>query len=225
MWQHVSKGIEIFLCSKIYPTLFDSPDYCDFLKISGMVRPFPRDIAAVPVGQRNSLAENAKLRANLLMLELQQLASLRQAKARAIELKPPLYRHLYRLWNSKVKGNELKYFWFTEDILRESHRQAGNNKNDRIEWLRQQMAVPYNWSLCDRMARLRLGPGDEILAVEAEGLPMRGVTIRPGDREIRLPRDPTHYWKNFDKYAKPLPGGAPQLFLFLVPPSHVSLYW
>ena len=79
-----------------------------------------------------------------------------------------------------------------------------------------------NWSLCDRIAKLHLGPGDEILAVEAEGLPMRGITIRPGDREVRLPSD---YWKHFDKYAKPLPGGAPQLFLYLVPPTHVSPYW
>ena len=222
MWQHAAKGIEILLSSKIYPTLFECPDYCEFLQLCGMTRPFPHDIAALPPYQRNSLAENAKLRANLLMLELQQLAALRQTNAHAVEPKAPQYRHLYRLWNSKVKTSELKYFWFTEDLLRESLRQAGNKKRDRIEWLRHQMAVAYNWSLCDRLAILRLGPGDEILAIEAEGLPMRGVTIRPGDREVRLPPD---YWKNFDKYAKHLPGGAPQLFLYLVPPSHVSPYW
>jgi hypothetical protein len=136
-----------------------------------MARPFPRDIAVVPASQRNSLAENAKLRANLLMLELQQLAALRQTKARALELKAPEYRHLYRLWNSKVKTSELRFFWFTEDLLRESLRQAGGKKSDRLEWLRHQMAVSYNWSLCDRIAKLHLGPGDEILAVEAEGLP------------------------------------------------------
>jgi hypothetical protein len=222
MWQHVAKGFEILLSGKIYPTLFECPDYCELLRLSGMARPFPRDIASVPANQRNSLAENAKLRANLLMLELQQLAALRQTKARGLELKAPEYRHLYRLWNSKVKTSELRFFWFTEDLLRQSHRQAGAKKSDRLEWLRHQMAVAYNWSLCDRIAKLHLGPGDEILAVEAEGLPMRGVTIRPGDREVRLPTD---YWKNFDKYAKPLPGGAPQLFLYLVPPTHVSPYW
>lgn len=222
MWQHVAKGFEILLSNKLYPSLFECPDYCEFLQLCGITRPFPRDIAAVPVGQRASLAENAKLRANLLTLELQQLNALRQAKASAIELKAPHYRHLYRLWNSKVKSSELRFFWFTEDLLRESHRQAGNRKNDRLEWLRQQMAVAYNWSLCDRIAKLHLGPGDEILAVKAEGLQMRGVTIRPEDREVRLPSD---YWKNFDKYAKPLPGGSPQLFLFLVPASHVSPYW
>jgi len=222
MWQHVAKGFEILLSSKLYPTLFECSDYCELLMLCGMRQPFPRDIGTVPSSQRNALAENARLRANLLMLELQQLAALRQTKARAVELKAPEYRHLYRLWNSKMKNSELRFFWFTEDLLRESQRQAGGKKSDRLEWLRQQMAVAYNWSLCDRIAIMRLGPGDEILAVEAEGLPMRGVTIRPGDREVRLPAD---YWKNFAKYAKPLPGGAPQLFLFLVPPSHVSPYW
>jgi len=39
---------------------------------------------------------------------------------------------------------------------------------------------------------------------------MRGITVRPGEQEVCLPTD---CWTNFDKYAKQLPGGAPQLFL------------
>ena len=222
MWQHVSRGFEILLTSGIYPTLFDCPDYCEFLQSCGITRPFPNDIANLSPAQRHVLEERARVRANLLMLELQQLEALRQTKASAIELSAPKYRHLYRLWNSQVPGNDLRFFWFTEDLLRESFRQAGNKVKDRLEWLRRQMAVAYNWNLCDKVTQLRLGPGDVILGVKAEGLPMRGVTVRPGDWQVRLPPD---YWRNFSKYAQLLPGGAPQLFLFLVPRSHVHPYW
>ena len=222
MWQHASKGFEILLSSRIYPTLLDCPDYCQLLQTCGITRPFPHDIAQLSPTQRNLLAQNAQVRANLLMLEFQQLDALRQTNANALQLEGHKYRHLYRLWNSQVKTSELRFFWFTEELLLESFRQAGKKVKDRLEWLRRQMAVAYNWSLCDKVAQLRLGPGDVILGIQAEGLPMRGITVRPGEQEVRLPTD---YWTNFDKYAKQLPGGAPQLFLFLVPRSLVRSYW
>jgi hypothetical protein len=74
----------------------------------------------------------------------------------------------------QVKGNEFRFFWFSGDLFQESLRQAGRKKQDRLEWERSQMAVPYNWSLCDKLARIHLHRGDKILAIEATGLPCEG---------------------------------------------------
>lgn len=56
--------------------------------------------------------------------------------------------------------------------------------------------------------------GDTILGVEATGLPVRKIQIAPKDASVTLPKD---YWKNLDDYSAQFPGGARQLFLFLLP--------
>lgn len=164
--------------------------------------------------------EGAQLRANLLEMELKSLNTLEHAQAKAVELIGPM--HLYRLWSSQVKGGEMRFFWFTEGLLRESFQQAGDLKKDRLEWLRGQLAVAYNWSLCDRIAKMDLKPREKILAVAAIGLPVRGVHIGKHDSVIALPSD---YWQNFGKYSSKLSGGKLQLFVFLLPLGAVQPYW
>ena len=220
MWHQVTVPFARQLGSNLYPTLFENADYKKFLEISGISPPFPDSAAKLSPAQQNLLQENANLRANLLALELDGLQALEHAGATAEEIRGP--RHIYRLWNSQVKASEFRFFWFTEDLLLESFQQAGGRKKDRLEWLRGQMAVAYNWSLCDKIAKLRLRAQDAIPGVKANGLPIRGVEIRKTDTTVRLPSD---YFTNHGKYSAMLPGGAPQLFLFLVPESRVEPYW
>ena len=223
MWNHLTGPFARLLSDHLYPVLYSNPDYQSFLANAGLHPPYPRDATLLSPSQRKRLAENALLRANLLGLEVDGLKSLKSDGAQAVRLQGPL--HLYRLWNSAVKGNEMRYFWFREELLRESFQKAGGRKADRLEWLRGQLAVAYNWSRCDRLAKLDLGPRETLPAVEAEGLPIRAVHIGPQDRTVKLPEDPREYWRNHAKYSAMLPGGVPQLFLFLVPESSVFPYW
>ena len=220
MWHQVTVPFARLLGNNLYPALFENADYQKFLQISGITPPYPSGAAKLSSVQQDRLAQNANLRANLLALELDGLQSLEHARARAVEISGP--KHIYRLWNSQVKASEFRFFWFTEDLLLESFQQAGGRKKDRLEWLRGQMAVAYNWSLCDKIARLRLRSQDTIPGVEATGLPIRGVAIRQTDPTVRLPSD---YFSKHEKYSAMLPGGAPQLFLYLVPETRVEPYW
>lgn len=223
MWNHVTKPFQDLLAEHLYPALYGNADYRAFLAACGIHAPYPRTVESLSPPQRLKLRENAHLRSHLLRLELESLGSMTPQGAKALELAGPL--NLFRLWNSaKGRDSELKFFWFREELLAESIQQSGGQEDDQLEWLRARLAVAYNWSLCDRIARLHLGSGDVIPAVEAIGLPVRAVQIQPGDREIRLPSDPRAYYANYAKYSAQLPGGAPQLFLFLLPEAQVVPY-
>lgn len=220
MWRHVTREFGRLLSNRLYPALFLNPDYQAFLASAGVHPPYPHDVSALSPLQRKMLGENGQLRAKLLELKLTSLKSLEHAGAEAVEFSGPL--KLYRLWNSQVKGNEMRFFWFTEELLLESFREAGGKKKDRLEWLRGQLAVAYNWSLCDRIARLDLKAQQTIPGVLAVGLPIRGVQITPQDPVVAMPPD---YWQNFGKYSSFLPGGKPQIFMFLLPLHGVAPYW
>jgi hypothetical protein len=220
MWNDVTLEFGHLLGNHLYPTLFLDVDYIHFLASAGLRSPYPQSVSQLTDRQRKALADNARVKASLLGLELASLNSMSPTRAKAIELRGPL--RLYRLWSSQVKGNEMRFFWFREELMTRCFHEAGERKIDRLEWLRGQLAVSYNWSHCDRVAKMELAPRDTILGVEADGLPVRGIQIGRQDRSVKLPVD---YWKNFGKYSAPLPGGAAQLFLFLVPQNRVCPHW
>jgi hypothetical protein len=219
MWHQVTVPFGRLLGEHLYPALFPNADYQKFLAGAGVQPPYPATVSGLGAPQQNALSQNAQMRAHLLGLELEGLKALEHAHAKAVEVAGPL--HLYRLYNSEVPKSEFRFFWFTEDLLRESFQKAGGKKKDRLEWLRGQLAVAYNWSACDKIARLNLKRGDAILGVEAVGLPIRKIQIGQTDSSVKLPKD---YWKNHDNYSSLFPGGAPQLFLFLLP-DRVEPYW
>ena len=219
MWNRVIVPFSQMLGSQLYPTLYDNSDYRSFLAHAGVRRPYPRDVSMLTQQQSKALSECAQVRANLLGLELQSLGTLKHAGARAIELEGPL--HLYRLWDSKRPESEFKFFWFTEGLLRQSYKEAGPKKGERLAWLRGKLAVAYNWSGCDRIARLKLKPSDSIPAVEASGRPVRAIDNRPRNGGVVLPKD---YFRQYETYSSSLLGGALQLYLFLLP-DRVEKYW
>jgi hypothetical protein len=220
MWDQVTVPFARMLSSKLYPSLFGNKDYEEFLGLSGIRPPYPANASSLTPAQQERLLQNAHLRANLLSLELDGLQALKTAKATTVEITGP--SPIYRLCNSQVTGSEFRFFWFTEDLLMRSMHEGGTSKKMRLQWLREHLAVSYNWSRCDRLARMRLKKTDALLAVKADGLPMRGVEIRPTDRSVRLPGD---YFTNHKKYSTILPGGDPQLFLYLLPKDGIELFW
>jgi hypothetical protein len=145
MWDQVTIPFAKLLGNNLYPTLYEDKDYRKFLDIAGITPPYPPSIEGLSANQRRRLLEYAELRGNLLSLELDGLKSLEHANAKAVEIPGPV--EIYRMWNSEVKGNEFRFFWFSGDLFQESLRQVGRKKQDRLEWLRGQMAVSYNWSL------------------------------------------------------------------------------
>jgi hypothetical protein len=221
MWDQVTVPFARLLGSKLYPTLFGNREYQRFLNHCGITPPYPDDVAKLTPAQRTQLSQNADLQANLLSLDLNSLQALKQARAAAVEITGP--HPIYRLYNSDREGSHLRFFWFSEDLLMQSYHAAGGSKKNRLEWLRGQSAVAYNWSLCDRVARLRLRPQDTLIGVKANGLPIRGVEIRKGESSIDY--FPVDYYTNYKKYSAMLPGGAPQLFLYQLPTDRVEPYW
>src|ERR1035441_7333895 len=106
MWRHVTREFAQLLGNRLYPALFLNPDYQAFLASAGMYPPYPHNVSALGPLQRKMLVENGQLRAKLLELELASLKSLDHAGAEAVEFTGPL--KLYRLWNSPIKGNDLR---------------------------------------------------------------------------------------------------------------------
>jgi hypothetical protein len=220
MWNPVTKPYAQMLSNHIYPALFGNVEYRSFLEHAGIKPPYPRDVVGLSPLQRKALSETAEVRACLLGLDLQSLETLEPSGAHAVELSGPL--HLYRLWNSEHPESFFGFFWFTEKLLRQSYQDGRNSKKDRLEWLRGQLAVADNWSRGDRVAKLTLGPGEKIPAVEAIGLPVRRIDNRPRrDGTVLLPED---YFEHYDRYSAALPGGVPQIYLFLLP-ERVERYW
>lgn len=113
-------------------------------------------------------------------------------------------------------------WWFNETVAQRCRDEAGPDPQKRLEWLRNVLAVCYNWSRFDRIERLRIRRDERIPAVYGEGLPMPHYKLSPyyergtGRQVVDMPGD---YWK---QKGKMLMGGELQVVLPWVPRFRVA---
>ena len=103
-------------------------------------------------------------------------------------------------------------WWFNEKVAQRCRDEAGADPRKRLEWLRNVLAVCYNWNAFDCLQRLALHRGESIPAVFGKGLPMPHykIAVQRGGK-VELPID---YWK---RKGDVLLGGELQVVLPWIP--------
>jgi hypothetical protein len=100
--------------------------------------------------------------------------------------------------------------------------EVGHDGTKQLDWLRNVLAVCFNWSTFDRLERFPLHGGERIPVVLGRGLPMPHYKADPhidrktGTSVISLPKD---YWQ---KKGQMLLGGDLQIVLPWIPVKRVS---
>jgi len=194
--------------SRIFPVLArNDPVYQLSLNKAGLGWRAPE---IVPPAHLASFQQEMKLQAWLGAARIENARSLDPATIRAKLLDGPLT--LYRIAQSGSAGPP-GIWWFTEKVAQRCRDEAGPDPQKRLDWLRNVLAVCFNWSRFDRIERLPLHPGETIPAVVGRGLPMPHYKADPyidrksGQHLIDLPVD---YWK---KKGEILLGGELQIVL------------
>jgi len=114
-------------------------------------------------------------------------------------------------------------WWFTDQVAKRCRDAAGSEAKKQLEWLRNVLAVCYDWSTFDRIERFTLHANESIPAVLGTGLPMPYYKRDPKvDRETGervVPEAPPDYWK---KQGLWLMGGEQQVVLPWIPVMRIA---
>jgi len=128
---------------------------------------------------------------------------------------------LYRVSQQGSKA-PIGIWWFSEQVAQRCRDEAGADGAKQLDWLRNVLAVCFNWSTFDRVERFSLHGGERIPTVLGKGLSMPHYKADPfidrntGERVISLPKD---YWQ---KKGNTLLGGELQIVLPWLPVNRVS---
>jgi len=200
--------------ASIYKVLLQTdPEYRRSLAKAGM----GWTPAAVANTKRASFEQEMKMQSWLAATKIKDARSLAPETVRAKLLTGPLT--LYRVTAGVAPPPGI--WWFSEKVAQRCRDEAGPDGKKRLEWLRQVLAVCFNWSSFDRIQRLQLYAAESIPAVIGRGLPMPHYKVVPridkksGERVVELPAD---YWK---KKGETLLGGELQIVLPWIPVSRI----
>jgi hypothetical protein len=203
--------------AKIFPVLAQNdPVYQQSLAKAGLGW---NACGAVPPAHLASFEQEMKLQAWLAGTRIEGARSLDLLTTRAKVLNGPLT--LYRVSQSGAITPP-GIWWFTEKVAQRCRDEAGPDPQKRLDWLRNVLAVCFNWSRFDRIERLALHSGESIPAVLGRGTPMPHYKADPyidrktGEHLIQLPPD---YWQ---KKGEMLLGGELQVVLPWVPVRRVA---
>jgi hypothetical protein len=203
--------------ASIYPVLLQNdPEYRRSVSKAG-IGPNPK---AVPAERRASFEQEMKLQAFLGSSQIMEAHSLAPGTIRAGLLTGPLM--LYRISQTGVTTPP-GIWWFGENVAQRCRNEAGTDPQKRLDWLRQVLAVSYNWSSFNKIERLQLHSEETIPAVFGRGLPMGHYNVKPyidrdtGQRMIDVPPD---YWKRKDEILR---GGELQTVLPWIPVLRIAV--
>jgi hypothetical protein len=107
--------------------------------------------------------------AQLFVMDLNALGALRERRAKALVIEGPMT--LYRIWDSKM-DNRTRHWWFSEHLFNLTAAQSAIAKQSVRDWLRDRLALSFNFGACDRISKLTLAGRAALSAIEAWGLPM-----------------------------------------------------
>jgi hypothetical protein len=176
----------------VYPVLIESdPVYRRSLAKAGL-----RDKQkSIPQEKQSSFRNEMRLQSWLAANKIQSANSLAPGSIRAKLISGPLT--LYRVSQRGAAAPGI--WWFTEKVARRCRDEAGSESQKQLNWLRNVLAVCFNWSRFDQIERISLWAGESMPAVIGRGLPMPQYKFEPyidrktGARVIdELPPD---YWK------------------------------
>jgi hypothetical protein len=204
--------------AKVFPVLAQNdPVYQQSLAKAGLGWSAPE---VVPPVHLASFEQEMKLQAWLAAMRIEDARSLDPRTTRAKLISGPLT--LYRISQSGAVTPP-GIWWFTEKVAQRCRDEAGPDPQKRLDWLREVLAVCFNWSRFDRIERLALHSGEIIPAVLGRGVPMPHYKYDPytdrktGERLIK--EFPPDYWK---KKGEVLIGGELQVVLPWVPVRRVA---
>ncbi|MEO7142602.1 MAG: hypothetical protein ABI165_03780 [Bryobacteraceae bacterium] len=202
-----------FYAAGVYPVLAQNdPEYQRSLVTAGLGWQGLRD---VPAESRNSFQQAMKMQAWLGARKVTEARSLDPDTVRVKVLTGPLT--LYRVAQSGAVTPP-GIWWFSEKVAERCREEAGSDPQKRLDWLRNVLAVCFNWSRFDRIERLALHSGEKLPAVLGRGLSMPHYKIDPSvDRTV--PALPPDYWQ---KKGEMLLGGELQIVLPWIPVRRVS---
>jgi hypothetical protein len=202
--------------AEIYTVLSNNdPEYQRSLANAGL----GWNVRSIPAEKRSSFEQEMKMRAWMGARRVEEARSLAPGTMRAKVLTGPT--KLYRVSQSGSKG-PIGIWWFGEQVAQRCRKEAGGVASQQLEWLRNVLAVCFNWSTFDRVERFSLHSGERIPAVLGKGLPMPHYKVSPytdrktGEQVVDLPVD---YWQN---KGKMLIGGELQIVLPWIPVHRVS---
>ncbi len=217
MWTDVENDLAKLLTTRAFPSLAAEPAYQELFRRAGFPGKLPTDLALLPPQKRADLEQAARMTAQLLRLELEKANSLRERRAKVEVIEGPIT--LYRAWSNR-HGNRVRSWWFSPHLLEAALGDAGHDRAKTLAWLRDRLAVSFDFGDCDRLAQLQLGPNSAVPCVAAWGLPMPGFTPNALKQDPTIPLP-----EYFAKRAITLQGQKTQYFLPYVPASRVSDYW
>jgi len=107
-------------------------------------------------------------------------------------------------------------WWFGETVALRCRQEAGSTGADQLEWLRNLLAVCFNWSTFDQFQRIQIPTGLQVPAVFGKGAPMPYYMGKPYQDKIgrRVSDWPKDYWQ---QKGRMLLGGESQIVLPWVP--------
>jgi hypothetical protein len=195
--------------ARIYPVLAkNDPIYQQSLLHAGLGWNGTSPLAE----HRKAFEEEMRVAAWLAVAELRKANSLEAATVRAKLLSG--HTTIYRVADSTRTGTPPGIWWFSEKVAQRCRDEAGPDPQKRLEWLRNVLAVCFNWSRFDRIERLTMHAGEEIPSIVGKGLEMPYYKL--GNREAA----PADYWKNL---GHSLMGGELQTVLPWIPVLRVKV--
>lgn len=174
----------------------------------------------LPPGKRQAFEETMRVQASLGAIEIRLARSLDPGTVRVKVLEGPMV--LYRMADRAAK-QPYSIWWFSEKVATRCRREAGPGPEARRDWLRNVLAVCYNWNPFTLVQRLALHGGERIPAVLGKGLPMPYYKLSPQfDRKtgLQIPQPtPRDYW---EKKGRMLFGGELQIVLPWIPIGRIA---
>jgi hypothetical protein len=200
------------LSARIYPGLLTDAVYRKFLTFAGFGPAFPSDLKSLSPALGENLTKVAKMQAHIAVREVAKTGGIEESTSCARLLTGPVT--LYRFWDSSSPERRVGVWWFHRNVIDTCKLHAGKSAADRQIWLREHLAVCFDWSRMDRIDTLSVQAGTELPAIEGTGAPMRVYSAAALSNGKVSSKD---YWANLGKY---FPGGLKQIVLPFIPPAH-----
>jgi hypothetical protein len=220
MWSQVQADLEKMLAAKIYSALIEDAVYRAFL-VSAGVKLSQLGDCSVPPALRQNFRTASKIRAYIIVSEIEKTEALRENSAGAKLCQGPL--ELYRLWDSSAPERREGVWWFEREVIDVCKRSTPRSSEARKQWLREHLAVSLDWSKLDRIDRIFIEADGEVPAIVGLGSPKSvyspdAISTKVSSRTPQpLPiakASRKDYWDNFGKV---FPGGVRQTILPFIP--------
>jgi hypothetical protein len=220
MWSQVQADLEKLLAEKIYSTLLEDSVYRAFLVSAGAKLSELGDYS-VPSALRKNFLTEAKIRAYIIVSEIEKTQAIKEDTAGTKLYRGPL--ELYRLWDSGAPERRTSVWWFEREVIDVCKRSTPRSADARKQWLRDHLAVSRDWSKMDRIDYISLSANSDVPAIVGAGNPVKvyspdAVSTKASSGSAKpLPMAKASRKDYWDNFGKSFPGGVRQTILPFIP--------